>query len=181
MEQDFKKLELDLKTIKAYGLSITEYLYLFQLYLNYKEVTSIYFKHDDPLLAEVNNLFLNEWIVSSKDLSNKGLGLFESEEDMFDIFYNTFPQRVPSGRPLRTMDLNSKAAKVTHKKWIKEVNKSERKKVINILKKQIDFMTSKGNLEFLNNIDTWLNQHIWEKYEYLLMTNISTKLKNEDL
>jgi hypothetical protein len=180
MEQNFKNLNLDLKVIKDYGLTIDKYLVLLYKYLQSKGIQSEYF-NPPVLYNSVSELLSSNWLDIDGNLLPKALELFESKDDKFEEFYNTFPQRVPSGRPLRATTVNSKAGKVTHKKWLKEVNKSDRNKVIQLLKKQVEFMQFKGNLEYLNNIDTWLNQHVWEKYEYLLNTNVPKKLKNDDI
>lgn len=158
---------IDQREIKALGLNLNEYLSL--MYINgvidYKCTTN-----------DLNRLVELGYIVRLGDnyiLSPKSINYFQSSE-LFREFYNVFPHTVPDkvgdSRPLRTLNEVSQAGLITKGIWKKKVrgNINLQNHIIDVLKAEIDWRNNTGSLPYMNNIDTWLRQHNWEKYEYLL-------------
>ena len=154
--------------VKGLGLTVNTYLALMML-----KYGNIGYKISENDLQE---LFSKGWIESAtieSDLSPKAKRYFTSTE-LFEEFYTTFPHTVPvdfkEPRPLRTVSTTTNAAKATQIRWLKRVkgNIELQKKIIQILKAEINWREINDTLKYMNNIDTWLNNYTWEKYEYLL-------------
>jgi len=101
---------------------------------------------------------------------DKGKKIFEVKvsEDLFSELYKAFPRKVSDGkggyRILRADSLESKDAEVCRKKYsliIKE-DKKLHKKILGALKTELRM--KKNSLQYMNNLETWLNQRIYEKY-----------------
>ena len=105
--------------------------------------------------------------------------------ELFEKFYNTFPHTVPvdhgDPRPLRASSINTNTAKVFKTKWSRKVrsNLELQAKIIKILEAEIQWREENDTLKYMNNIDTWLNNYNWEKYEYLLNLDIGTDMTKD--
>jgi hypothetical protein len=169
-------LLIDLTEIKRLKLTINEYLTL--LHTNNIIEYNWLDKDIDSLVEKEFLKKLSKQVI----LSEKAINYFESSE-LFNKFYHIFPHKVPGRfgeeRPLRTESSNTSSALVTKGLFKKKIrgNKNLQEHIINVLSAEIDWRQNNNSLQYMNNIDTWLRQHNWEKYEYLLESNtINTKL-----
>jgi hypothetical protein len=172
---------LDILEISKLKLNFNEYLTLVKLQHDL-DGKSFPFVPDDRFFDRLLN---DEFIIKKEDgtgftLGPAGLKVFNPENDLFEEFYKTFPHKVPTNtgfRPVSTNDPDGMSARVTHVIWNK-VTKGKpylQEKIINNLKKELTHRQAEGSLGFLQNIDTWLRQATWEKWDDIPDKRSSTK------
>ena len=125
----------------------------------------------------------DKWIVIDKTgvheqyiIQDKFLDLYRSDFDkMFEELVELYPFKVGSpgrgDRILRAKDPNAvsnKKAKIKYKRLV-DGRPHVHKYIIKCL--QIQLQHEKGNLGYMQNLETWINNHTWEKYEDI---NINT-------
>lgn len=169
-------LLIDLTEIKHLKLSLNEYLTLLSL----NNIMEYNYSKDD-----VDNLVDKGFIKILSNglpvLSSKAVIYFESDE-FFKEFYYTFPHKVPGRfgeeRPLRNESVETNGALVTKGIFKKKTrgNQSLQRHIIDILQAEVSWRENNNSLQYMNNIDTWLRQNNWEKYEYLLNSTENKKL-----
>lgn len=160
-------ITLDILEIRKLKLTLNEYLTLYKFYHDLEGKPFPYIPDDryfDSLL-ERNLIVKNE---AGYTLSSEGIKVFNSE-DLFEEFYKTFPHKVPTEvgfRPVSTQDVNSSSAKATRAIWdrITKGKPNLQRTIIDNLKRELEYKKSDGSLGYLQNIDTWLRQATWEKW-----------------
>lgn len=126
----------------------------------------------DYLISDgcVRNLELEMWIKSTDEgyeLRGKARELFESKQSLinFDEFWDVFPSTTPSGRPLRanTKEWGGKPTRdytICKKKYLSKVKTPEsHNQIVKIVKARIDAK----DYEFINNMETYINQEKWQQ------------------
>lgn len=167
---------LDLLEIGRHKLNLNEYLTLLK-FQHDSEGRSFPFDPDpryfERLLKDgfmIHNIDLSEPTNSHYTLGPKGISLFEGDEDLFEEFFALFPSSVDTGlgkRAISAKDPNSISGKITHDIW-KRITKKKpdlQRKIINNLKRELEYRKSDGSLAYLQGIDTWLRQATWEKWD----------------
>ncbi len=163
-------LTLDILEISKLGLNLNEYLTLMRMQHD-SEKKSFPFEPDIrffPSLFEKGLIKVSD--SGSYILSDLGANVFKGDEDLFEEFYNTFPNRVPVGsgfRPVSAVNVEGVSAKTTREIW-NRVTKNKpylQRKIIDSLKKELAHRKNTNTLSYLHNIDTWLRQATWEKWE----------------
>ncbi len=108
--------------------------------------------------------------------------LGHSEEIDFDEFWNAFPVSTPSGRPLRAANKEwngtlTRDYTVCKKKYLSKVKKIH---VHNVIVKTVKGRVASGNYEYMNNMETYINQEKWQvdfpKYYKKESTGTNSKL-----
>jgi len=167
-------ITINLSLLKKLKLNINEYLTLYTIYLRDKQHINIPFeliRRDEIQLAIVGLLKIKE--NHTYKLSEKGLEVFEGS-NLFDEFYKTFPRTVPTEgqgqRVVSTNDTFGISAAFTHKIWDRQTkgDRNMQQHIIKCLRLELSDRTNHGTIRFLHNINTWLRQGDWEKYEYLI-------------
>ena len=159
-------VSIDILEVSKLGLNLNEYFTLMKFQHN-SERKSFPFE-PDPRFFE--NLLQKGYINEDYELSEKGLKIFNSEEDLFEEFYDAFPNKVPVGsgfRPVSAVNVGGVSAKSTREIW-NRVTKNKpylQRKIIDNLKKELAHREKTNTLGYLHNIDTWLRQATWEKWE----------------
>jgi len=167
-------MELIINTDKLceLGIDANEYLLLYNLFTGINSCNSYN-------ITTINNLerlgFIKQMPDDTIILRQSALDLFTLRdlEKSFLEFFNSFPMKVGNGagsRPLRPKSSEAMSVKDTRKKYINIINKNPdlHEHILKVLNAQIDMLKKTNSLQYMNNIDTWLNQRVWEKYEYLL-------------
>lgn len=171
---------IDLKFLKKQNLTINEYLVLVKLYALTKNSDIPYtmsaisaqrlkdrrlvIKNDEGRLIPTPE---GEALMEGRDFNIKPFDLFEK-------FYEIFPHKVPDGhggyRPVSTLGINSNSAAKTRDIWRRYVraDQESQRHVIECLQAELEYRENNNSLQYLHNIDTWLRQSTWEKWEYLL-------------
>ena len=171
-------ITLDILEIRKYKLNLNEYLTLMKLQHTGEDKSFPY----DPDPRYFPRLIADEFIeilsaemvgqemVYTYKLGPAGIKVFKGD-DLFEEFYSTFPYKVPVGntgfRPVSTQDVNGVSAKVTRGIWDR-VTKNKpylQRQIIDNLKKELEYRKNDGSLAYLQNIDTWLRQATWEKWD----------------
>jgi len=158
-------MDINLKLISSQDLSPDEYVYL---YIVYREAYAIL---DDVKLSDVRqNLIDTGWIIEGElDLvSAKFEKLFVSNiDEMFAELISLYPNRVKTSsgniRVLCAKDPEA-ASNAKAKRRYERVVKSKphlHAKVMQGLRNQLKVT----EMQYMQNIETWLNNYTWEKYE----------------
>lgn len=168
---------INLKFLEKNNLSVNEYLTLLKIYLFGAYEVIIPFSSELLIVeALVRRGLLDRDTDNMFSLSEIALSFFETQgnNDLFEEFYKTFPSTVPDGtggiRPVSTSDVNGKGAQKTKQIWKKMLknNIEKQKFVIECLKTELENRKKTGKLMYLHNIDTWLRQADWEKWESIV-------------
>ena len=163
------ELVIDLDNLKKSGIFVHEFLLLSLINegLNPEEYGLI---QGHQLLIDYNVLEQNMYIKSTEDgyiLRDKGRQLFEKKNSdiNFDEFWDVFPSSTPSGRPLRASS-KEWAGKPTRdyvtckKKYLSKIKTLEsHNKIVQIVKARV----SSKDYEFMNNMETYINQEKWQQ------------------
>lgn len=110
------------------------------------------------------------------ELREPAYALFETtdEEKYWVEFWSAFPMKVPKrgggSRPLRASSLDAKDSQVCRKKYLTIIKGKPHlhEHIIKVLNAEVEMKRPIGDLQFMNAMEPWLNQRMWEKYEYLL-------------
>jgi len=169
---DENNIVLNLPQLVGLGLTPNQYVYLALLYSQGDIVAKMLVNLADE---EYKYLLEQDYITYDNkkrvQILAKGDRLFhpqEEEDDLFSEFYKAFPRKVPDGkggiRVLRAENLDSKDAETCRRKYnnIVKGDKKLHKKILGALKTELRI--KKNSLQFMNNLETWLNQRVYEKY-----------------
>lgn len=164
-------ITIDRNVLILNRLSIGEYYYLYL-----KSVGKPTSLEDVLVYGEINfeelqkEGFIKIMPDDSTILRGKALDLFEDKRNNFFRFVETFPVKSPSGRYLSPAKLEGVAIDKLRKQW-KKLFKDQRNAedhVIRVLEAEIAYRKKKGNMDFMQACEAWLNGANYEKYEYLL-------------
>lgn len=166
-------ISIDYDTLIEANLTLSEYVYLNSLHK--EENDSKIFKIIDKI--EEDDLQARGFIKITPEgiiLRNKSIRLFEGT-DLFLKFLNTFPIKSPSGRYLSPLGNSGILASKVEKKWnsLFKGKPHLQKKAIEVLEAELSWRKDTGQMNFINQIDTWLNQANYEKYAYLLKKDVT--------
>jgi hypothetical protein len=123
------------------------------------------------------------------ELRQKAINLFETQTPnvKWAEFLGNYPIKVPNGkggyRILKTGDPNARGNEKIKAKYFAIIKKDPdiHDKIVNALKKEVSDRKASGDLQYMQNIQTWLNQHTYEKYICLPEDSIEdTSYENED-
>lgn len=181
---------MDLKKCSVHQLTPNEYILLYLLYYkNFDEIIKIYGK--DKAIEIRNKLSNTKFILSDKSvkftdtiLSKRYVeNLFRIKDQKINFWewYNCYPIRV-GNRVLRAKNPDSKAAKDHEKKYLLAVKDKEAHELA--IKATDAFVASQranGNMQFLPNILTVLNQRKWEEWEVLIEKEKEDNWQNETI
>ena len=163
-----KTIEIDVRLLKKYRLSPTDYIALILLDRGLSKG-----KIDEVIEGTINwkSIMDRGWVDDATRLCPKYSTSFRPSIDidmMFVKFYNAFPHTVEGRPPLRTVNPYSRAAKATKERFIREVgirNAPTRfKEIMRGLKNELEYRRISGESKYMQNIDTWLNQHTYERW-----------------
>ncbi len=172
------KIEIDLALIEEHRLSPDDFVFIYTIWRKaFGYIGSI------PLRINAKRLEIDGWIILNDDrdhtkfiVTDKFLNLYRSDFDkMFEELVELYPFKVVSpgrgARVLRAKDphaVSNRKAKMKYKKVV--VNKPHvHKYIIKCLQTQLQH--EKDNLGYMQNLETWINNHTWEKYEDINVNN----------
>ena len=164
-------IELDLNMLREVGMSPDDFTYLYLVYKKgNKYVPQLKLKPDLDKLQENGYVKLGD-TPENHVVRHKFLDLFLADFDkMFNELTLTYPMKVNSDKGVRILhakDPNSKAnqkAKLRYKRIV-DGKPHVHRKIIACLNTQLKI--ERSNLGYLQNLETWINNHTWEKYENL--------------
>jgi hypothetical protein len=176
------KIEIDFELLTDTQLSPDEYLYLYIVYRKgFNYLAQLNLKPDLEKLQKENYIKLGQ-TSDLHTVTERFICLFSTDFDqMFAELISKYPMKVISpGRGVRILhakDPNAKANEKNKKRYKKIVNNKPHKhrNIIHCLEKQL--IVEKDNLGYFQNLETWINNHTWEKYENLDENDTKDNLK----
>ena len=165
------KIEIDFAVLKENQLSADDYIFLYLIFRKgYNYFTTLVLRPNIDKLQEDGYIELGKNIDEHK-VTDKFTNLFVGDYDnMFDDLINTYPFKVQGKygiRILHAKDPKAGANKKSRNRYKKIViNKPYlHKHIMNCL--SIQLKIDADRLEFMQNLETWINNRTWEKYENL--------------
>ncbi len=163
-------IEIDLELLKTTDLTPNEFIGLYLVfrkgytYLEELNLNIDWKKLEEKGYVEIENL-------GTQSITEKFKSLFSNNFDlMFSELISIYPSKVSTStgvRILHAVDPNVKSnlkAKNRYKRIVG--NKLHvHNRIIKLLKVQLKIQ--QDNLAYLQNLETWINNHTWEKYENL--------------
>jgi len=174
-------IELDLNMLKEVGMSPDDFTYLYLVYRKGQSyLPQLNLKPNLDRLQENSYVKLGD---SFEDhvVRHKFLDLFLADFDkMFNELTLTYPLKVNSDKGVRILhakDPNAKSNKKAKIRYKRIVNGKPHvhRKIIACLNTQLKL--ERNNLAYLQNLETWINNHTWEKYENLDENDTRDKTK----
>ena len=166
------KIDIDFELLKSTGISADDFVYLYLMHRkNYDYLHNLNLKPNLEDLQEKGYIKLGE-TSDHHVIRQEFIDLFSTNFDqMFAELIGTYPMKVNSPdsgiRILHAKDPDSKSnlkSKLRYKKVIGDKVYKHRH-IMNCLDKQLTI--ERNTLSFLQNLETWINNHTWEKYENL--------------
>jgi len=153
-------IEIDLELIKEIGLTPNQYIYL---HCKHK-------KHEYTVNnIQVPILINSKWLNEDGTIGPQWLDLFASDfSDLFIELLNVYPAIVESpGRGKRVLHAKDPDAYTNMKsknryRKITGEKVTVHKEIIRLLKVQLQ--AEVDSIGYMQNLETWLNNHTWEKY-----------------
>ena len=166
------KIEIDFDVVKETKMSPDDFIYLYIIYrkgFNYLQQLNL--KPNVEQLQSDGYVKLGE-TPENHTIRQNFIDLFVSDFDqMFAELVGTYPMKVNSpGRGIRILHAKDPDAKANDKcrnRYKKIINNKpyKHKHIMRCL--NIQLKVERENLGFLQNLETWINNHTWEKYENL--------------
>jgi hypothetical protein len=121
---------------------------------------------ESPFILSTKSTKFTETVIS-RDKVGKLLG-FKGDNINFWEFYNCYPVKIGT-RVLRSAGPTTELAKKHEKKYLNKVKtKEHHEKAIKAITVFVSKQKIAGKLEFLPNIETVLNNSMWESWETLI-------------
>ena len=164
-------IELDLNMLKEVGMSPDDFTYLYLVYRKGQSyLPQLNLKPNLDKLQEQGYVKLGD-TFEDHVVRHKFLDLFQSDFGrMFNELTLTYPLKVNAANGVRILhakDPNAKSnqkAKIRYKRIV-DGKPHVHRKIIACLNTQLKLECN--NLAYLQNLETWINNHTWEKYENL--------------
>lgn len=163
-------IEIDTEKLVQLELTADEFLFLSMLS---RDLDS----SDLKLIVDRERLQTNGWIKLGEEdectLREKFNDEFSTTEDViWHGLLSHYPLKViASGtvRILRAKDPNSKANAKAKSRYLKYIGKNKQKHehVIECLQRELLLRRKGNNLGYMQQLETWINNHTWEKYSDL--------------
>ena len=166
------KIDIDFELLENTGISADDFVYLYLMHRkNSDYLHNLNLKPNLEDLQEKGYIKLGE-TPDHHVIRQEFIDLFSSNFDqMFAELISTYPMKVNSPdsgiRILHAKDPDAKAnlkSKLRYKKVVGDKVYKHRH-IMNCLDKQLTI--ERNTLSFLQNLETWINNHTWEKYENL--------------
>jgi hypothetical protein len=167
-------VEIDTEFIVSHNLSPNEFCYLHALfakdYLAGESVAVL----NGKVNVDPHKLEKEGWVklcgvtIQEVELRQKAIDLFLVDTDkLWMEFCNTFPYKTVDGRVLRTLDpmkSSNEAAKKLYLKATKNGKPLIHKIIMQGLDNELAARRANNSLRYINNLETWLRNKMWEKY-----------------
>ena len=162
------QIEIDINLLLENHISADDYLALYALYRKgYKILGRLKLSPNWDSLQDKGFVKLGE-SIEEHIVRQKFIDLFSSDFDqMFVELLGRYPMKVQSKsgvRILHAADPNAKANKRAKDRYRKVVGNKRfiHDKIMKLL--DVQLKVERGRLEYLQNLEVWINNHTWEKY-----------------
>ena len=149
--------------LKKYGLSPNQYFFLIAM-----------LHHESPYRihpTEIEDLRTRLFLAVDDTgfyCTSKAQVIFGTQNELEQVFaqiWNLYPKKTPNGRLLRPLSANSQIAKKAFQKLNKQLgNVKDYSQILKGLKNEINSRTKNRSLNYMQHINTWINQKTWESY-----------------
>ena len=163
-------IDIDLELLKTTGLSPNEYVALYLVFR--KGYTYLQETRLEINWAQLqDDGYIVDWTDSDLEVTDKYRDLFSNNfEAMFAELISVYPNRVTIKTSIRILCAADPKAKTNAKAKLRYKNVVGKKlhlhnKIIKALKVQLK--VQEDSLGYMQNLETWINNHTWEKYENL--------------
>ena len=165
-------VNIDFEILKQTKMSADDFLYLYLLYRKeYEYIPNLNLKPNLDRLQTDGYIKLGE-TFDQHFIRQEFIDLFSSDFDqMFAELIGTYPIKVTTSnrgiRVLHAKDPNATTnlkCKLRYKKIVGG-KLYKHKHIMKCLDNQLRI--ERDNLQYLQNLETWINNHTWEKYENL--------------
>ena len=162
------QLQIDVNLLVENGISADDFLALYAIYRKgFKTLDKLKLNPNWDELQSKGNVKLGD-SVEKHIIRQEFIDLFSSDFDqMFAELISTYPMKVSTNRGYRILhaaDPNCKSNEKAKAKYSRIVGtkKFVHDKIIKLLKVQL--RVERGKLEYMQQLEVWLNNHTWEKY-----------------
>ena len=162
------QIEIDIDLLLDNDISADDYLALYALYRKgFKILGRLNLSPNWEELQKRGFVKLGEKL-EEHIVRQEFIDLFSSDFDqMFVELLGTYPMKVQTKQGVRILhaaDPNAKANKKAKDRYRKVVGNKRfiHNKILGLLNKQLKI--ERGRLEYLQNLEVWINNHTWEKY-----------------
>ena len=162
------QLQIDVNLLVENGISADDFLALYAIYRKgFKTLDKLKLNPNWDELQSKGYVKLGD-SVEKHIIRQEFIDLFSSDFDqMFAELISTYPMKVSTNRGYRILhaaDPNCKSNEKAKAKYSRIVGtkKFVHDKIIKLLKVQL--RVERGKLEYMQQLEVWLNNHTWEKY-----------------
>ena len=162
------QVQIDVNLLVENGISADDFLALYAIYRNgFKTLDKLKLNPNWDDLQSKGYIKLGD-SVEKHIIRQEFIDLFSSDFDqMFAELISTYPMKVSTNRGYRILhaaDPNCKSNQKAKAKYSRIVGtkKFVHDKIIKLLKVQL--RVERGKLEYMQQLEVWLNNHTWEKY-----------------
>lgn len=181
---------INFKKLKNYNLSPNQYVLLFLLYnKDFNQIKELYGVSNAIQIRNslINtNFILSDNTVTFRDTilsNNHVMKLLNIKSDVINFweFYTHYPIKVGS-RVLRAAGPTSQVALKHEKKYLKRIKTIEQHQLaINSLKSFVSKQKQAGKLEYLPNMETVMNNSMWEQWEIFINEQTVSDWNNDTI
>ena len=162
------QVQIDVNLLVENGISADDFLALYAIYRKgFKTLDKLKLNPNWDDLQSKGYVKLGD-SVENHIIRQEFIDLFSSDFDqMFAELISTYPMKVSTNRGYRILhaaDPNCKSNQKAKAKYSRIVGtkKFVHEKIIKLLKVQL--RVERGKLEYMQQLEVWLNNHTWEKY-----------------
>ena len=162
------QVEIDIELLIANKISADDYLALYAIYRKgFKILSKLSLSHNWEDLQTEGFVKLGK-TLEEHVIRQKFINLFSSDFDqMFNTLLLKYPMKVRTSTGIRVLhasDPNTKANKKAKDKYRRIVGNKKfiHDRIMKLLDAQLRI--DRDRLEYLQNLEVWINNHTWEKY-----------------
>ena len=162
------QVQIDVNLLVENGISADDFLALYAIYRKgFKTLDKLKLNPNWDDLQSKGYVKLGD-SVEKHIIRQEFIDLFSSDFDqMFAELISTYPMKVSTNRGYRILhaaDPNCKSNQKAKAKYSRIVGtkKFVHEKIMKLLKVQL--RVERGRLEYMQQLEVWLNNHTWEKY-----------------
>ena len=162
------QVQIDVNLLVENGISADDFLALYAIYRKgFKTLDKLKLNPNWDDLQSKGYVKLGD-SVEKHIIRQEFIDLFSSDFDqMFAELISTYPMKVSTNRGYRILhaaDPNCKSNEKAKAKYSRIVGtkKFVHDKIIKLLKVQL--RVERGKLEYMQQLEVWVNNHTWEKY-----------------
>jgi hypothetical protein len=165
------QVEIDIDVLIANNLNADDYLALYMLYRKGFKTLEKLDLHPRWIDLEKSGFIKLGISLEEHTIRQKFIDLFSSDFDlMFNELLLTYPMKVNTSKGIRVLHAYDPICKANNKsrdKYRKIVGtkKFVHDRIIKLLNVQLQ--VDRNRLEYLQNLEVWINNYTWEKYANL--------------